>query len=41
MSDVAAAKAFDKMVNTVNFMVRVSLGTVVAVAVARAMGVDI
>lgn len=41
MTDVAAAKPFDKMVDTLKFMTRVALATVVAVAVARAMGVPI
>lgn len=41
MSDVAAAKAFGKMVDTLKFITRVGLGTVIAVAVARAMGVSI
>ena len=41
MSDVAFARAVDKSISTFAFMARVGLGTVIAVAVARAMGVDI
>ncbi len=41
MSDVAFARAVDRAVGSIAFMVRVGIGTIVAVAVARAMGVDI
>jgi len=41
MDDSALVKASGKFIAVVDFMVKVGLGTVVAVAVARSMGVEI
>lgn len=41
MSDVSAAAAIDKTINSLKFIIRVSFGTVIAVAVARAISVPI